>query len=588
MSGRGGAAREDRQTLATCGLAVALAALRVASWDGPVTTNFLANAAMLLGLWILWANLVSEIVNRVTRPLESRHPRLRAFFSMILVLVAVAAPELGLRAHEFAAAQGLGRQRVLVYLAVWIVAAGIGWLLLAWILRIPRLDRRVGWAVGAVGLVIGPVLSRTVGPDSSDATGPNVLLVVVDALRADVLGCYGDSLGASPNLDRLARGGWRFENAFSTASSSVPGHTSILWGEEVPEHGALTNEFDLPDSLGESLPARLRRRGYRTFAVCQNPLVSAAAGFGRDFDHYWSWFEPDMAHADWHEALWQFAPVHWWRELRETEPISQRTRHEVRGRAPWMGFVQFLYCHDPYEDGDGWVNEQRVSEIESLLDDGTLRNTTTYPEREVAEFIAKYHGALAYVDRLVGDILDALPSDERERTLVVVTADHGENLAEHGDSAIGKHFGYYQTSLRVPLIVSGLPAVEPQVVGAITGTDRIADLVCDLVDRRPVLALADAHKSRHVVYSQPWLVSLDATTKLVLDASDPERPAQSFHWPQDPWDEFPAPPDSSAETRRRLAELRKDLSKIDVRMQEHQADVRPEKLRRLKALGYVE
>lgn len=568
-----------------------LVAWRVAGWEGPITRAYLRNAALLYLWWSLWAALLLAVCTGLSRSFSGRATRRRALLHGAAIWFGMALPELGLRAHRLGAVGGWGRGRTVAELAV---SAALAALLVILLLSRPwprRFGPRILGAGATVALAVF-LLSWVASSGrnrSRDANQPNVLLVVVDALRADALGCYGNPLAPSPQLDALASAGWRFDHAFSTATTSVPGHTSILWGLDVPTHGALSNEFDVPQGLPPSLAESLRERGYRTVGICQNPLVSGSAGFGRGFDHYWSWFEPDMAHAPWTEVAWQFAPTRWYYELRDVEPILARAKSQLRLSTPWFLFVQLLSNHDPYDDHDGWATAERIARIESRMESGAIANTTTYPQRDVAEFIARYYGALAYADRRIGELVAAIPEARRDDTIVVITADHGENLAEHGDQAIGRHFGSYQTSLSVPLIATRLGHPDRREVGELTGVDRIGELILDLASGSPDdSTLARARKSEHIAYSRPLLMSLDDSTKVVVDGADLAAPPRVFRWREDPWDRRPIAPAPDESTRTRIEELYRLQALIAPLLSTPTADLRPEKLQRLRALGYID
>jgi Sulfatase len=573
-------------------LALALAALRISEWSGPVGAVFVRNAAVLTSSWMIW----SLVVAGLAAVLSTRAPsRLRTPIHGAMLLAGLLLPELTLRVHDVGAATGDSRERQAL---VW-SAGFFGAVLLLWLLL--RRDGRgalslqwVRWrslaSVGAV-IVIALVASSLASPSSSPRRfrgDPNILLVVIDALRADALGCYGNPLVPSPNIDALAARGWRFENAFSTATTSVPGHASVLWGLEVSEHRALSNEFDLPADLPPSLAEVLHTKGYRNFGVCQNPLVSASSGFAAGFDHYWSWFEHDLGRAPIQEAGLAFAPLRLVVELMGLEPIRMRTQWQLGADSPWFGFVQYLYTHDPYYDGDDWATPARVARVDSLIASGAISNDTSHSRQEVAEFHASYYGALAYVDRQLGALLEGMSEDERDNTVVIVTSDHGENLTEHGDEAVGRHFGSYQTSLRVPLIVADLRRDDPRVVESLTGIDRIRDILLALIDESPATALGAATKIRHVAYSHPLLVALDDSTKIVIDGSDLTRLPQVFRWRDDPLDRTRLGIDSVVGAEVVVDSLYALQLRLAPILQGSSAKLRPEKLQRLRALGYLQ
>jgi hypothetical protein len=136
-------------------------------------------------------------------------------------------------------------------------------------------------------LVLGAAMAGCAGPDQSPREAPpNLILISIDTLRSDHLGCYGYARdGLSPNIDRLAREGVVFENAISTSSWTLPAHASMLTGLYPAFHALQDDGVKLPPgpvTLAESL----RASGYRTFAVVSHVYVSSRFGLERGFDEF--------------------------------------------------------------------------------------------------------------------------------------------------------------------------------------------------------------------------------------------------------------------------------------------------------------
>lgn len=134
------------------------------------------------------------------------------------------------------------------------------------------------------------------GYSRNKSSSPNIVLIVVDALRKDFIGAYGFPLDITPCIDKLAKSGVLFENAFTGYPGSVPGHASILFGEDIEEHKAMSNDYIISERK-ESIAKILKERGYFTFGVCHNPLISRCSGFGQGFDFYWSWGKKFVSNA---------------------------------------------------------------------------------------------------------------------------------------------------------------------------------------------------------------------------------------------------------------------------------------------------
>jgi arylsulfatase A-like enzyme len=295
---------------------------------------------------------------------------------------------------------------------------------------------------------------------------PDIVLVVLDTVRADRLSCYGYERPTTPRIDALCKRGIRFENAFSTSSWTLPAHASLFTGLYPIEHGATQENTRLgtgPSTLADILGAR----GYATFAASANPLVSANTGLDRGFDVF----------AD----TWRGAGRHG-----HPEPAQHPNVRAVLGfletlapSQPFFVFVNYVEAHGPYQPPEPhrsrFLRDDASPEmLRSALQRGTvgyyLDPATIRPE-EFEVLSDLYDGEVARVDALLGGLVDALDGAGRlENTLVVVTSDHGENLGEHGHF---RHvFSLYATTVRIPLLLV-LPdderagEVRPEPVGLV-------------------------------------------------------------------------------------------------------------------------
>ena len=247
---------------------------------------------------------------------------------------------------------------------------------------------------------------------------PNVLLITIDTLRWDHLGCYGSRDAATPSLDALAARGARFETAVMHAPLTAPSHASILSGVTPLRHGVRDNgAFVVPPDLG-SLPRAFKRAGYETAGFVSGFPLDRRFGFAQGFDTY----DDRLPRGDGAGRTAQ------------TERRADATTDAVLGwlgqrtpTAPWFLWVHYFDPHAPYDP----------------------------PDRFRARFAAKlYDGEIAFVDSEIGRLLDWL----RERgalvhTTVLVTADHGESLGDHGEETHGVFV--YDATVRVPWILAG-------------------------------------------------------------------------------------------------------------------------------------
>jgi arylsulfatase A-like enzyme/Tfp pilus assembly protein PilF len=242
---------------------------------------------------------------------------------------------------------------------------------------------------------------------------PNVLLLTLDTVRADRIGAYGYKLAVTPNLDRLAREGVRFDDATTQAPLTAPAHAALLTGVYPTRLGVKDNASSpLPDSA-ETLAETLKAPGYQTGAFIGAFILDRPYGFAQGFDHFDATFEG-------------FRP--------ELKQQAQRVAGEVvspaiswlkSAQAPFFAWVHLYDAHLPY----------------------------SAPAPYSAKFAARpYDGEIAYVDAQVGRLIAALNETAAlDRTIVVAIADHGESLGEHGEEDHGMFL--YEPVLRIPWIV---------------------------------------------------------------------------------------------------------------------------------------
>ncbi|GJM20093.1 MAG: hypothetical protein DHS20C15_00080 [Planctomycetota bacterium] len=256
---------------------------------------------------------------------------------------------------------------------------------------------------------------------ASDTAGarPDLLLVVVDTLRADHLSTYGYPRPTSPHIDALAERGVLFTDVTAQSSWTQPSMASMLSGRQL-----YVNAHRLPERV-ESLAERLSAAGYETAAFVANPNLSGEGGYDRGFDHFigrddtggTTWNAPDLEGA-----------VKAWLELNPP------------GEAPRFLYLHYLDPHWPYapvEDTPlagaphvradteaAWTADRNTPEVEASFD--------TARQSMIADIDA-YDREIAVTDRSLARLLDATARD-RER-LVVLASDHGEGLWDHHEHA---------------------------------------------------------------------------------------------------------------------------------------------------------
>ena len=240
----------------------------------------------------------------------------------------------------------------------------------------------------------------------------NVLLITLDTVRGDALGCYGGP-AATPNLDRLARQGVRFDFAHAHAVVTLPSHTSILTGRYPFEHGIRDNSGYRLAAGTPTIATLLKSEGYQTAAFIGGFPLNARFGLTAGFDVY------DDRIGETH------GPVEFAMPERRADAVVAAARGWITAQpARWFAWVHLFDAHAPYEPPPPFDRQ--------------------YGDRP-------YYGEIAYVDQQLSPLVELVRAQTRS-TLIVVTADHGEALGDHGESTHGLFA--YESTLRVPLIVA--------------------------------------------------------------------------------------------------------------------------------------
>ena len=314
------------------------------------------------------------------------------------------------------------------------------------------------------------------------ASAPNVLLIVIDTLRADHLSLQGYERITDPNLVRIAGEGVMFENAYATSSWTLTAHASLFTGRWNYEHKA-----DGGRSLDDTYPTvaeALSARGYRTGAFNGNfETVTKRWGFARGFAHFEDYYQtvPQLAVSSVYGRFLEYYALH--KVLGMEFSVDRRWAPSVNQSAlqwidqdddkPFFVFINYYDVHAPYITPE----RARFSEYENP---GGLVNTdwTTAdiynpktPEQVQGEIDA-YDGGIFYNDQQIQTLLDELEKrDVLENTIVIITSDHGELFGEHG--LWEHHNSLYKPVIHVPLIV-WYPGSVPQGVRIPTAVSNVS------------------------------------------------------------------------------------------------------------------
>jgi choline-sulfatase len=278
------------------------------------------------------------------------------------------------------------------------------------------------------------------------ATGPNIILISVDTLRADRLRCNSAGAEATPNIDRLLQGGTSFSQETSMVPLTLPSHVSMLTSTYPFVNGVEDNAERLaPGAV--TLATTLRSHGYQTAAFLGSFVLDRRFGLDQGFETY-----------DSPSSLLN-------KGSSDTGDIKRKGEDVARAGEDWLNthadrpFFLFLHLYDLH----------------------TPYNLT--PEEE-ADYGKGYNGELHYIDHVIGNLLDYLAAHNLvDHSLIVFTSDHGEGLGDHGETTHG--FFTYQSTLNVPLIIhwpSHGPAGSAQLPARVDTPASLLDLSPTILD----------------------------------------------------------------------------------------------------------
>ena len=288
-------------------------------------------------------------------------------------------------------------------------------------------------ALGVAGGVIRWGLAR------AEAPKPNVILISIDTCRADYIGCYNPGRPITPNVDALSAQATLFVNAAAPTPMTLPSHTSMLTGRIPLVHGVYDNGQIVPQA-NQTLAELLKANGYATAGFVSSAVLARQYGLDQGFDIY-------------HEG----AEIR--RGLQKERTADATTMQAINWLVqrdldkPFFLFVHFYDAHWPYEP----------------------------PEPFASGDADPYAGEIAFVDAAIGRLMDALKAaGVYDSSVVIVTADHGEMLGEHGEDEHGYYI--YDSAIKVPLILKHPKQQTGRRVDAIVGLVDIVPSVCSIAD----------------------------------------------------------------------------------------------------------
>jgi arylsulfatase A-like enzyme len=264
---------------------------------------------------------------------------------------------------------------------------------------------------------------------------PNVVVVTFDTTRFDHTSLAGYARDTTPHLAALAAGGASFRTAYAPTSTTGPSHASLFTGETPLRHGVTKNGLPVPDAA-DTMAERFAAAGYATAAFVSSYVVSRRFAFDQGFATFDDEF--DRATSTFTEKFWEGTELAGGFDRRADETtrraVAWLDAHARRG--PFFLFVHYFDPHAPYVPPAAWSGRFPPPEGGDAL----------------ARDVAHYDAEIAFTDAALGELLAALERlGQTPRTLVVVTADHGEGLMEHGHMEHG--VSVYEEQVRIPLVL---------------------------------------------------------------------------------------------------------------------------------------
>lgn len=436
---------------------------------------------------------------------------------------------------------------------------------------------------------------------------PSVILVVIDTLRRDHLSLHGYAKKTTPGLEGLAREASVFERCLATSSWTKPSTVSLLTGLYPPSHG-IHRLLRAPQQY-VFLAERLRENGYATAAFSGNPHVSPTFGMSQGFDHF--------AHQNSNERVQDY-------------PDAVEILDDARGwletspQEPFFLYLHLMNVHGPYRAPP----EYRARFLEEPHTEFTFRNETwieivrrgrleeraKVTDAHLNDLRARYDGAIAYTDEVLMSFLEELRSSGvLDRSLLVVTSDHGEELFEHG--GFGHRRTLYGELLEVPLLIrdpdgrgSGRRIEQPVSLVDVPATilDRLGlleagpdggfgdgrslvPLLSDAVEAptpRLLLAQLDEKSAGSALLIQKWPYRL---LQIENDYRGNDDAVELYDVENDPREQTDLAPRSQRRVSRLTALAREFRAALEnSRFEGDKVQLDEDMRRRLEALGYVQ
>lgn len=413
----------------------------------------------------------------------------------------------------------------------------------------------------------------------------NLVLISIDTLRADRLGCYGYPKPTSPALDKIASEGLLFENMYTPSPWTLPAHMSLLTGLYPSRHGVKSRGTKLPNGV-DTLAEVLSGHGFATAAVINYLYLDQRFGFAKGFDYYKQIPENQTTKG-------------------AASTINSLAKKLLLNRPdkPFFFFLHYFDVHSDYTPKDRY-KKQFTTPYQGIADGSTIqlmafrKGLVLLSQKDIQHFSDLYDGEIRQLDDELGKLFLFFKEQGLwEQTLLIVTSDHGEEFLEHGGVLHGQT--QYQESIHVPMIMHGpgipkskriegnssLVDVMPTVLGML-GIETPDTL--DGIDLQPtwgssetklpsrfIFAEADHHDIKRAVFHQHYKLHYDLLTKK----------SQLYDLTKDPNEKYDLADKDTSAANQLFSQLRQFM-RVENKGQPLE-ELSSEEINRLKSLGYT-
>jgi len=379
--------------------------------------------------------------------------------------------------------------RTAVYILLFLSGALLTWLVLKVLVAFSFPGRRI--VLSALALLFLSLIIMIFGFElrmtgylrlpgfgkNAEASSPNILLVVLDTVRADRMSCYGYGRPVTPTIDRIASEGVLFKKCVSDSIWTIPSHASIFTGLYPTTHQVGYKNFSLSREF-VTLAEALKDKGYQTAGFVANPVLSSRNHFSQGFDYYKSYGNSRIDHTAFNllgNVVWNRIglltmpppkryPPHFpfQKGKRLVDDVNNWFRIEYRNKKPFFLFLNFMDAHFPYQPSEPFksafstLDDDTTFYTRTVKSQGYFRAGYTVSDEDIRKMDELYTASISYIDSSISELVAGLrETDLFEDAAIIITSDHGEYFGEHSPFYLRlfHNFGIFNELLSVPLII---------------------------------------------------------------------------------------------------------------------------------------